>query len=65
LKIDGGGYDFDVVEGELGALSDDFSVEGDEGTSIVVESISVTSLLICVEVETARLGSLICAECQP
>jgi len=65
LEIDSGRDDFDVVERELRALSDNFSVEGDEGASIVVESISVTSLLIRVEVETARLGSLICAECQP
>jgi hypothetical protein len=55
LKVDGRGNDFDVVEGELGTLSDDLTVEGDERTAVVVKAVAVAALLIGVKVETAGL----------
>lgn len=38
-------------------MSDDFSVQSDEGTTIEVESISIAPLLVRVEVESTRLWS--------
>lgn len=55
VQVDGGGDDFNVAEGELGALSDDDSVDGDEGGAVVVESVAVAALLVRVEVDPADL----------
>ena len=56
IEIDGSGDDFDVVEGELGSLSEDDSVQDDHGGTVVVESISVAALLVRVEVDSTDLG---------
>lgn len=48
LQVDRGRDDFDVVEGELGALGDDLAVEGDEGAAVVVQAVAVTALLVGV-----------------
>jgi len=55
LQVDRGGDNFNVVQGELGALGDDLAVEGDERAAVVVESVAIAALLVGVEVETAGL----------
>lgn len=53
LNVDRGNDDFYVVEGKLGALSNDVAVQSDEGAAVVVESITVAALLVRVEVDPA------------
>jgi hypothetical protein len=55
LKVKGSRDDFDIVERELAALRNDLAVECDEGGTIVVESVSVATLLIGVKVDSAEL----------
>lgn len=57
LDVDGGYNYFDVVQRKLGALCDYLSINGNERASIVVQSISVATLLIGIEIDTARLRS--------
>lgn len=55
LDIDRRCYDFDVVERELRALSNNHSIDGDEGTPVVIESIAVAPLLIRIEINPTEL----------
>jgi hypothetical protein len=55
LQVDGRGNDLDIIEGELGALSDDLTVQGDEGAAVVVKAVAVAALLVGIKVETAGL----------
>jgi hypothetical protein len=57
LKIECRRYDLDIVERELASLSDNLSVEGDESCAVVVQSISVATLLIGVKVDASELKS--------
>ena len=56
FEVQCGRDDLDVGQGELRALSDDLAVEGDQGGSIIVQPVSVASLLIGVEVDTSELS---------
>lgn len=55
LKIKRGRNDLDVVERELTALRHDFAVECDESGTIVVQSVSIATLLISVKVDSTEL----------
>jgi hypothetical protein len=55
LDVYRGGHDFNVVQGELGTLSNDVPVDGDHGTSVVVEPVSVAPLLISIQINTTEL----------
>lgn len=48
LNVNRSSNDLDVLEGELGALSDYEAVDKDHGTSIVIQAISIASLLVRV-----------------
>ena len=48
-------HHLDIVQGELGALGDDVTVDRNHGTPVVVESISVTPLLVRIQVNTPEL----------
>lgn len=56
LDINGRTDNFDIVQGELRSLGNDPSVDGNECTSVIVKSISVTTLLIGVEVDPSKLA---------
>jgi hypothetical protein len=47
--------DFHVGERELGTLSDDLAIDEDKGTAIVIEPVSVTALLVRVEIDASEL----------
>lgn len=49
-----------IVERELGSLSNHCSVDYDESTAVVVESVSIATLLICIEVYPPALSSRTC-----
>lgn len=55
LNVDRGRDDLDVVERELRALRHDLAVDRDERAAVVVESITIASLLVCVEVYSSGL----------
>lgn len=57
FEIDGGCDDLDIGQGELRALSEDDAIESNHTGTIVVETITVASLLIGVEVDTTELMS--------
>lgn len=57
LYVDSSRDDFNVIEGELGALSNDTSIDRNQGTAIIIESISVASLLVCIQVDSSQLVS--------
>lgn len=57
LKIKRSRDDFDIVQRELTALGDNFAVECDESGTVVVQPVSVATLLIGVEIYTAELQS--------
>lgn len=56
LQVKGGGDYFNVVEGELGTLRNNLPVAGDHGAPIVVETISVTSLLVGIQIYSSKLS---------
>ena len=47
--------DFDVVQGELGTLSNYVPVDRYHGAPVVVEPVSIASLLIGIEINTPEL----------
>ena len=55
LKIQRSRDDLDVGKGELRTLSDNLSVESNKGGSIVVQPVSITTLLVGIEVDTSEL----------
>lgn len=55
LKVDRSGDNLDVVERELVALGKNLTVHGNHASAIVVQPVSVTALLICVEVNSSEL----------
>lgn len=55
LKIERRRHNFNIVERELASLSNDFSVEGNESCTVVVQSISIATLLISIEVDATEL----------
>lgn len=55
FEVDGRCYYFDVVQRELRTLSDDFAVNDDESTAVVVEAIAVATLLVRVEIDASEL----------
>lgn len=52
LQIDSGSDHFDIVETELRALGDDFTVNDNHGAAVKVETFTVTALLVGIEVNT-------------
>jgi hypothetical protein len=57
FEIQGSRDHLDVGQGELRTLCDDLSVESDEGGSIVVQPVSIATLLVGIEVDTSELLS--------
>lgn len=55
FDINGGRHDFDIVQGELGALCDNLAVQCDKCTSIIIETVSVAALLVSIEIYAAKL----------
>lgn len=55
LEVQSGRDDLDVRQGELRSLGDDLSVESNQRRPIVIEPITVASLLIGVKVDTSEL----------
>lgn len=47
---------FYIVQGKLGALSDNFTIDDNHGTAIVVESVAVTALLVGIEINASALN---------
>lgn len=54
-KVNGGGDNFDFGKRELSALGEDLAVHGNETCSVIVETVTVTTLLVSIEVDTAKL----------
>lgn len=48
---------FNIVQGELGALSDNFTVDNNHCTAIVVESVTVAALLVGIEINASTLNN--------
>lgn len=46
----------DIVQGKLGALSDNFTVDDDHSTAIIVKSVAVASLLVGIEINASALN---------
>ena len=57
LYVYGSRDDLNIVQTELGALGDDLSVESNHGATIVVEAVSIATLLIRIQIHTAELDS--------
>jgi hypothetical protein len=48
--------DLDVIERELATLGDNLAIKSDHGTSVVIETIPVTALLVRIEIHTSELS---------
>lgn len=56
FEIDDRGDDFDVVKRKLRCLCDHVTVSHDASTAIIVQAISITALLVCVDISASRLA---------
>ena len=55
LKINRCCDDFDITERELRALRQKLPIDDDEGRPVVVQPVTITSLLVRIEVDTSTL----------
>jgi hypothetical protein len=55
LNVDSCSDDLDVSQRELGSLGDDTAVHCNEGAAIVVQSISIATLLVSVQIYPSQL----------
>lgn len=59
FKVNGGCHDLDVVEGELGALCNNFPVHSNHGAAVVVQAVAVAALLVRVQVDSSELTNAV------
>lgn len=55
LYIHHGGDNFNVIQRELGTLSDDFPIDNNHSGTVVVEAVTAASLLVGIEIDSAVL----------
>lgn len=64
LDINSRGNHFDIVQRELTALRNDMAIDGDHGTTVVVEPVTIASLLVGIEVNATELQFEVSDKCQ-
>lgn len=57
LQIKSGGHNLDIIQTELRSLGNNFTIDSNNGTSIVIETVTIASSLVSIQVDASTLGS--------